>query len=103
MLNWKKLVKQIPHRIQVKKNVFYEILWIDQFPDKETVAETRKYNKQIVIKKGLSPKLTIICYLHELAHCFSDEYGANFTENQILVMEKSLYFLLKNGNIFTKD
>lgn len=101
MVNWKKLVKQIPARVQVKSNVYFDVVWCKEFPlDHEQIGGTNFEKKQITIKSGLSPKLTIITYLHELMHLFSDENSAALTETQILALEKSFYFLLKSGNIF---
>jgi hypothetical protein len=67
------------------------------------VGETRFDRKQIAIKDKLSPKNTVITYLHEVAHGLSAEHDMQLTENQILALEKGLYYLLKDGNLFKKD
>jgi len=100
MVNWRKLARSIPHRVQITSKVFYEVCFVSDFPDGNTLGETRFEQKQIALKQGLSPKLTVVTYIHELAHAFAFENGANYTENQILASEKSFYFFLKPDNIF---
>lgn len=104
-VNYKQLVSRIPHKVQLKNKVFYDVLYQDKIlfakDAKEACGITIFQNRQIVIAKGLSDKLTIETYLHELAHAFSFEYSLNLTENQILAMEKGFYYLLKADNIFS--
>lgn len=101
-VNWKKLSQQIPFRIQVDKNEYWEVVWVNDFPDGETLGECRYDMKQIAIKNSLSPKEKVITFLHEIAHLFSNSTGANLTETQILSMERCFYYLLKPGNIFNE-
>ena len=75
MVNWKKLSKSIPHRVQIGPKSFYEILWVTDFKDGKTLGETRFDPKQIVLMKGLSPKETVSVYKHEVAHAYSYEWG----------------------------
>lgn len=100
MVNWKQLRKNIPNRVQVNRNVFYEVLWIDEFKDGQTLGETRFHERQIVIINGLSAKKAVTTYLHELAHAVSMEHEVDLTENQILSLESSFYYVLKSGNVF---
>lgn len=101
-MNWEKLRKKIPHRVQIARNAWYEVLYTDDFKDGNTYGETRFDPRQIVIQNGLSPKLTVVTYLHECAHAFAAEHDINLTETQILAMEKAFYYILKDGNIFEK-
>lgn len=103
MVNWKKLLKRIPNKVQLSKNGEYEVVWVDSFKDEDVVGETRFDRKQIAIKKKMSPRNTIITYLHEVAHGLSAEHEIEMTETQILALEKGLYYLIKDGNIFKKD
>ena len=103
MVNWKNLVKKIPNKVQLSKRGEYEIVWVDSFKQDDVVGETRFDRKQIAIKKKMSPKNTVITYLHEVAHGLSAEHDMQLTENQILALEKGLYYLLKDGNLFKKD
>lgn len=102
-VNWKKLVKCIPFSVQVHHNEFWEVVWVDDFPDGETIGECRYDQKQIAIKKNMSNKLSVITYLHECGHLFSDKTMANLTEAQILALENSFYYILKPNNIFNFD
>lgn len=99
-VDWKKLKRKIPHRVQLGHTVHYEVVWADSFVDPHTMGETRFDSRQIVIKKGLTPKMTVVTFLHEVAHAYSYIYNLNLTETQVLNMEKGFYYLLKNGNIF---
>jgi hypothetical protein len=101
-VDYRKLVKQIPHRIQLQTKSFYEILWVDSFKDIKVMGETRFEPRQIVIRKGMTPKETVVTFLHEVAHAYSEEFNMGLTENQILNFEKGLYYLLKTNNIFNE-
>lgn len=102
MINWKKYKNKIPHAVKIGSKDLYEVLWVDDFLDKGNVGETRFGEKQIVIKKGLTPKLTVTTYLHECLHALSDKHDLNLTEKQVLAFEKSFAYLLLDGNIFKK-
>ena len=102
-VNWLKLMQQIPNRVQVSSNIYYEILWIDAFREHDTMGETRHDMKQIVLLRNLSPKETVKTYMHEIAHVFSDYYKFSMTERQVLFFEKCLTYTLKNGNIFKSE
>ncbi len=103
MVNWKKLAKKIPNKVQLSKKGEYEIVWVESFKQTDVVGETRFDRKQIAIKTKMSAKNTVITYLHEVAHGISAEHEVELTENQILALEKSLYYLIKDGNLFKKD
>jgi len=103
MVNWKKLAKKIPNKVQLSKKGEYEIVWVESFKQSDVVGETRFDRKQIAIKTKMSAKNTVITYLHEVAHGISAEHEVELTENQILALEKSLYYLIKDGNLFKKD
>lgn len=97
------MVKRIPSKVQIAKNRTYEIVWIDSFSDQSVLGETRFDKDQIVIKTNLSPKTTIITYLHEVLHAVSAEHDVVLTENQVLALENSFYYILKNDNVFKRD
>ena len=103
MINWKQMIKRIPSKVQIAKSSSYEVVWIDSFDNDTVLGETRFDKRQIVIKKGLSPKITVVTYLHEVIHAISAEHNVELTENQVLALENSFYYLLKNDNIFKKD
>ena len=101
MVDWKKLKRHIPHRVQMNKNTYFEVLWVESFKDTNILGEMRLDHKQIVIKKGMSPKLTVTVFLHECCHAVSDLNNIKLTENQIQALESSFYYLLKPGNVFS--
>lgn len=100
MANWNDLAKRIPPRIRIGGRTYFEVCWVDDFADGQTLGETRFDPKQIVIKKNQSPKQTVLTYLHEVTHAASDHYGLGLTENQVLGIEASFMVLLLNGNLF---
>lgn len=101
MVNWKKLSKSIPHRVQLGSKSWYEVLWVDDFKDGKTLGETRFDPKQIVLMKNQSPKMTVVTFLHEITHALAHEAEVELTETEVLAFEKTLYFLLKRDNVFT--
>lgn len=101
-MDWKKLRRKIPHRVQIAKNAWYEVMYCDDFKDGQTLGETRHDPRQIVILNGQSPKMTVVTYLHECAHAFSNEHETNLTEAQVLTLEKAFYYMLKVDNIFSE-
>lgn len=101
MINWNNLKKRIPSRVTIGNNS-YEVLFIDEFNNSSTLGETRLEDKQIVLKNGQTPKELVKTYLHECFHAISEEYDVGLTEQQILKLEESLTFILKDGNIFKK-
>jgi hypothetical protein len=102
VVNWKKLTKLIPHRVQVTRKSFYEICYVDSFVDENVLGETRFDRKQIVIKDGQHPKEKVHTYIHELLHAISAEYDVNLTETQVRALERALYYVLKSDNVFRK-
>lgn len=98
-IDWGYYRRHIPHRVQIASKIFYEVLWTDGFTA-DNLGETRFQARQIVIKKGMPNKLTVITYLHEIAHALSYEHGLDLTETQVLASEKFFLYLLKDGNIF---
>lgn len=101
MINWNNLKKRIPSRVTIGNNS-YEILFIDEFSSPSTLGETRLEDKQIVLKNGQTPKELVKTYIHECLHAVSEEYDVGLTEQQILKLEESLTFILKEGNVFKK-
>lgn len=102
MVDWKKFNRIIPHRVQVARNAFYEILYVDSFVQDDVLGETRFDRKQIVIKDNQTPKEKVHTYIHELLHAVSEEYDVNLTEPQVQALEKALYYILKSDNVFRK-
>lgn len=99
-VDWGYYKRHIPNSVQIKSKISYEVVWIDAFKDEKTLGETRYNEKQIVILKGLSNKLTVVTYLHELLHAVQYEHEIGLTENQVLSFEKFFQYVLKSDNIF---
>jgi hypothetical protein len=86
--------------VQYGKNKFCNVKWVQGFGD-DTVGSMHLASNEILIKLGMSDKLTITTYIHELLHLFSDANEVGLTENQILKLEKCFYYALKENNLFT--
>ena len=100
MVNWKSLHRQINFKIQLKRNVFYEVVWVNDFPNGKTEGETRFQERQIALKKDVNARETVKTFLHEVAHAFAHEYDIPLPESSVEKLEEGLYFLLKKDNLF---
>ena len=106
-LDWRKLKARIPHTVSLGQHRTYEVMWVDRFVDPRTMGESRfpvddRAIRQIVIKKGMSPKDTVLTYLHELTHVLAFEVDITLTEAQVQAVESKFYFLLRKGNVFNE-
>ena len=102
-VNWAKLKKNIPSRVQIASGVFYDVFYgQDLVVGKKTscVGVTDHDKRLILLDKGISAKETVLTYLHELTHALSFEHEIILTETQVQLIEKSLYYMLKPNNIF---
>lgn len=104
MVNWKWFVKRIPSSVQVNRKTHYEIMWTKEFMNEKGTMGIKDGDKKLIaIKMGMSDKLTIETYIHELLHAFSDESGAGLTEAQIRALEPTFYYWFKKNNIFKES
>lgn len=98
IINWKKLKNQIPSSFKIKGKT-WEVLWIEEFEENNdgtrNIGETRFIEKQVVLAKKLSPKLTVHTFIHEIFHVISYDTNANLTEKQVLALEKATPYLLE--------
>lgn len=100
MINWFNYLQKIPPRVKIGKNT-YEVLFIQEFKDKEQVGESRfAEEKQIILKINQTVKDTVHTYFHEILHAISEEYSVNLTEKQVLNFEKALKDLLNKNNLW---
>lgn len=100
MINWRALAKKIPSQVQIGPKILFKVLWIENFPD-GSLGEMHHDSKQIHIKLNQSPKETVLTYLHEVLHAFSDVNEIGLTEKQVSLLEKKmLYYWIKSGNLF---
>jgi hypothetical protein len=105
-VNWKKLVKQIPSRVQIAPKVYYDVVWSKDLVDTKgnyLYGITDLTNRIITIRMDMSPKLTVETYFHELLHCYSEEFKINLTETQVLRLEHILPYVLKKDNLFKNE
>lgn len=100
MINWSKLYKRIPISVQVTRKVKYDITWTRNDPSLDHMGKTMLDTKHIVLNLDMKPRLATHTYIHELLHAISEEYDVGLSENQVLALEKALYFILKPKNVF---
>lgn len=101
-IDWKSLIKKIPHRVQVARKRFFEVVWVSSFNKEDQLGETRFDPDQIVIKTDESNKETVHTFFHEIWHAVSDEYDLGLTEKQVQQLEKFTPYLLKLMEEFKK-
>lgn len=99
-INWKSLYKKIPISIQITKKIKHDITWTRPDDSLDHVGITHHDIKHIVLNLSLKPKEAVHTYLHEVLHAVSEEYSVGLTENQVLALEKAVYYMLKPGNVF---
>lgn len=91
----------IPNSIQISSSITYEILWAKKiFKYEHCYGVTKSSKKEIILEQDHTAYRTVHTYVHEIIHAYSDEYNLNLTETQVLGIEKILYFVLKQGNLF---
>lgn len=101
MSKWFDWFSRIPQTVQVSRKGKYEVLWTDLIrEDHRTMGETRFSPNQIVLRNGQTYKEGVSTYLHELIHAVSNEYDVGLTETQVMKLEKAVYYMLKQGNVF---
>lgn len=104
MVQWKALVKRIPHKVQIKAKAIYEVLYTPLIHKAEDCyGVTRPDTKQILLDAGMKPKNMTSTYLHEVVHAFSIEHDIGLTETQVRKIEKALPYLLKANNLFKEE
>lgn len=85
---------KIPGFVKIKNKVVYEIVWVDEFKDADTLGECRFEPKQIALKNGLKNKLEFKCFAHEVLHAVCEERGIDISHKAIYQLEEAIYYLL---------
>lgn len=94
--NWKKKVNNIPAKVQIAPRVYYDVTWQKEIVDTKgnhLYGFTDPNVRVITIKMDMSPKLTCETFFHECMHAWSEHYGINLTENQVLALEHILPYI----------
>lgn len=105
-ISWKKLVKAIPSKVQISAKVSYDVVWQKDIVDTKgnhLYGLTDLNNHIIFIRMDMAPRLTVETFLHEVTHCFSEEYNLNLTETQVLAIEHAIPYLIKKNNLFKEE
>lgn len=82
-----------PYLLRIKK--------AEKLSDDESLGEMELSSEEILVKKGLSPKVSALTLLHECLHAISDVYKADLTEHQIECLENGLgEVIVRNPQLF---
>lgn len=95
MATLKKLVDQLPNSVRITKDVSYEVVWVDNFPDSKTLGECRPSTRQIAINKNQSNTEKLRTTLHEIIHAIAIENNIKLTETHVLGLEDGIFRVLK--------
>lgn len=83
----------IPHRVQYKRGVFYEVVWADLYEhceDRYLYGMCWKEERLIMIHHKLSFKKAHETFLHEFLHGIEFEYDCYIPHDSIRVLEVAL-------------
>ena len=89
----------IPSSIRITSKTAYEIVYVDEFKDGNTLGEMRPSLKQIALLNGQSNTELTKTFIHEVLHAISDENEISLTERQVLKLEDALYRFFRLNNI----
>jgi len=100
----KDLLKLIPSQVRINRKVAYEVLYTSEFlKDDKQLGECRPDHKQILIKNEQSDSEKFQTFIHEVLHAISFENPKlNLTENQVQLLERGLFKILKLNKVFDK-
>lgn len=90
---------KFPSRIRIKPKVFYEIVFIPEFPVSRagyhTYGECRFGEKQIVIAMNQSEKEMLQTIIHEIFHAMEREYKVEIPHKAVHGLESAVLAVLK--------
>ena len=86
---------KIPPRIRITRRTTYEVVYTDEFKDKNQMGECNPESKQITLKNGMSNTNIITTFIHEVIHSLSLENDFPLTEKQVESLERSIYRMLR--------
>lgn len=86
---------KIPNRVRITSKVEYEVLFVEEFKDGQTLGECRSDVKQIVINKNQSDTEARKTFIHETIHAIDSEEDIKLTEKQVRKLEDGIYRVLR--------
>jgi hypothetical protein len=93
---------KIPHRVRIKPRVWYDVVYVDRFPNPTQYGECFRSHdwtvRVIKIKRGLSEQMLRQAFWHELLHAFEFEYNMKIPHFAIYALQEPLErFFRLNG------
>ena len=85
---------KIPAKVRLTGKVAYEVVWTDGL-GKDTCGECRYDSKQIILKNGLSQRLTTQTFIHEVLHAVEFEYGIPIPHTIVTQLDEALERVLR--------
>ena len=86
---------KIPHKVRITAKQSYQVVYVDQFDDRNQLGECDFDGKLIVLKRNLSKAKANKIFLHELMHAIEYECGIQIPHKSIYELEDALYKLLR--------
>lgn len=90
----------IPHKVQVKKNVWYTVCFVDRFDDPDQIGycidatpPICSGTRTIQILNSLTKKQKLEVFQHELLHAIEFEYKLKLPHSVIYMLQKPLSLL----------
>lgn len=93
---------KIPAFVKITRRVTYEVIWVDDFADGETLGECRYATKQIALLKSMKPVEMWMTFIHEVLHALSFHNDVGLTERQVLNLEKGIERMLRANKLIKK-
>ncbi len=87
-----------PKRIQITRHVFYNLVWVDIFPDNATHSTKGICDpelKTIFLRTKMSNRLTWEVFNHELLHAISFEYKIELPHSLLDKLSKAIARVLR--------
>jgi hypothetical protein len=81
---------RIPHKVRIKWNVSYMVVWVDKFDDPDCLGLCDQAKACIYLKKGLPPKVEHEVFWHEVLHALEFEHDIKIPHSAIYDLAPSL-------------
>lgn len=74
---------KVPHKVRIKWNVTYYVVWVDKFDDPLCLGLCDQAKKHIYLKKGMAPKVVEETFWHEVIHALEFEHNIKIPHQSV--------------------
>lgn len=85
----------IPPSVRITAKVAYPVRMVDRFSDTDTLGECSQEPREIRIRSDLSPRLTLITFIHEVLHAMQFEYGIKIPHASVNQLDSAIEACLR--------